>query len=429
MSWSEAVPASEPLRLRSFVPLTNGALDLSVVIGPYPLDEAKNTIVVPDQKKLKILRNIARYPAIYRLLTIPAKDFVKALQAKLAPMDNGIFIFGAFKVGEALARACREHGVKVLGFLDNASRKHGTTLQGSMVYAPSKKLLASHSVVVASGRYANEITRSLDHFDCSVFSMHEAQFHFSLPHQAELGFRRFFTTLFSNKCRFISAFLQLDDEESRLAFNALVQLRLNLTTMHLDDIKGPFVTEYLDPAFVRVPDIRHYVDVGAYNGDTLDRIEATFGTRVRSAYLFEVELQPHLEALKKYKDRPSIYNFNVGLADRMAKIPYSGQYSFDPADARSTHLQTSCMQLLPLDSLGLRGITLMKIDVEGAEEKVLAGAKMLLKSSEPKLAVCAYHRADDFWKLIAAVKKINPSYRVGMRHYSDILDDTTLYFY
>jgi hypothetical protein len=71
----------------------------------------------------------------------------------------------------------------------------------------------------------------------------------------------------------------------------------------------------------------------------------------------------------------------------------------------------------------------MKIDVEGAEAAVIAGAVQTIARHKPTLAVCAYHRADDFWKLMSDVKSIHAGYRVGIRHYSDIIDDTTLYFY
>jgi hypothetical protein len=85
--------------------------------------------------------------------------------------------------------------------------------------------------------------------------------------------------------------------------------------------------------------------------------------------------------------------------------------------------------MIPIDGLNLRDVSLMKVDVEGGELSVIKGAARLIAEVRPALAICAYHRADDYWKLMDGVLSINPHYKVGMRHYSDILDDTTLYFY
>lgn len=74
-------------------------------------------------------------------------------------------------------------------------------------------------------------------------------------------------------------------------------------------------------------------------------------------------------------------------------------------------------------------IGFLKLDIEGMEERALRGAKGLIYRDKPVIAVCAYHRASDYWALIDAVLAIRPDYRVGIRLYADILEDVTLYFY
>ena len=119
----------------------------------------------------------------------------------------------------------------------------------------------------------------------------------------------------------------------------------------------------------------------------------------------------------------------MGLSDKLFKLNYQGEFTYDLKTTESTNLQTQTIQFIKLDSLGIDDVSFIKIDVEGGELSVLKGASELIQKFKPKLAVCAYHRANDYWEIINYITNLYPNYKVGMRHYSDILDDTTLYFY
>jgi FkbM family methyltransferase len=250
----------------------------------------------------------------------------------------------------------------------------------------------------------------------------------NLPHQAENSFRKFRESLFANSQRFLSAFALLGGEKSRVVFNGLIKLRAELITSHTDGFKSAFPDEYIDSAFINAEDMKIFIDVGSYDGDTLDRIEKRLG-KAEQAYLFEPELKPYIESLIKYRDRDSVFNFNIGLADRIFKIKYNSEFTYDLKTKNNMGLRAPSIQFMRLDSFGINDASFLKVDVEGGELSVLRGGADLIKKSKPKIAVCAYHRADDYWQIIEYVMSLNSEYKVGMRHYSDILDDTTLYFF
>ena len=57
----------------------------------------------------------------------------------------------------------------------------------------------------------------------------------------------------------------------------------------------------------------------------------------------------------------------------------------------------------------------IKIDVEGNEMDVLAGARETLVKYRPQLAVCLYHKPSDMWTIPELIREIVPEYRYWCR--------------
>lgn len=64
-------------------------------------------------------------------------------------------------------------------------------------------------------------------------------------------------------------------------------------------------------------------------------------------------------------------------------------------------------------------VSLLKMDIEGEEQKALCGANGLLSSQNPpKLAICIYHKLDDMWEVPLRIKEMMPSYKIDIRHHA-----------
>jgi len=59
----------------------------------------------------------------------------------------------------------------------------------------------------------------------------------------------------------------------------------------------------------------------------------------------------------------------------------------------------------------LTRVDFIKMDVEGHELKVLAGARETIKTFKPSLALSAYHRGDDLIELLKFPLELNPNYK------------------
>jgi hypothetical protein len=65
-----------------------------------------------------------------------------------------------------------------------------------------------------------------------------------------------------------------------------------------------------------------------------------------------------------------------------------------------------------VQELGLARVDFIKMDIEGAEQKAIAGARKTIARFRPGMALCIYHLKDDPRAIPALVKQINPAYRV-----------------
>ncbi len=63
-------------------------------------------------------------------------------------------------------------------------------------------------------------------------------------------------------------------------------------------------------------------------------------------------------------------------------------------------------------------ITLISMDIEGAELSVICGLKKCIQKNRPVLAICAYHKAEDIIRLPEIVNSIVMDYKIYFRKYA-----------
>ena len=61
-------------------------------------------------------------------------------------------------------------------------------------------------------------------------------------------------------------------------------------------------------------------------------------------------------------------------------------------------------------------VTFLKMDIEGFELDALMGAKGLIETYKPKLAICVYHKCEDPVSIVEYLAQLVPEYEFYMRH-------------
>lgn len=72
-------------------------------------------------------------------------------------------------------------------------------------------------------------------------------------------------------------------------------------------------------------------------------------------------------------------------------------------------------------------VTLVKMDVEGAEMSVLRGMKETITRHKPRLAVCVYHKHQDILEITSYLLELVPEYKFYLRHYNSNETETVLF--
>ncbi len=109
----------------------------------------------------------------------------------------------------------------------------------------------------------------------------------------------------------------------------------------------------------------------------------------------------------------------AGIWDEKAQLELK---IHDHITSRSTLMGMSGMShsisvpVLPLDDvlagLGVENVDFIKMDIEGAEQRALAGARRTIERSRPRMALCTYHEEDDPVAIPEAVLNIHADYRI-----------------
>lgn len=179
-----------------------------------------------------------------------------------------------------------------------------------------------------------------------------------------------------------------------------------------------------------------YLDIGAYNGDTLEQLCAK--ARIGSAILLEPDpcnfrqLSNNIGRLtNKYQDlRPLALPIGAGSEYGCINLEAGGEASSLHSQAYAESANLHAVTVTPLDDIMPGGfVDFVKIDVEGHDREALRGMKGILQRSRPVVAVSLYHRPRDFVDLTLFLHQIlqGMGYKYCVRQHLYNSFETVLY--
>lgn len=221
-----------------------------------------------------------------------------------------------------------------------------------------------------------------------------------------------------------SVFSMLEDEKSREVFNSVINYRICREKDSIEKIYDDEKNQYFDQGIVDLKSGGTFVDVGAYDGDTIVALEERKQC-FEKIVCFEPNKDNYNKLYNKFKDNDKVQMFNIGVYDSTDQLQFS---NVGGKQAKVEKDGAERISVIDLDSfLCKENIKFIKMDIEGSEEKALHGSKEIIKSLKPTLAICVYHNKEDIFKIPLMIKDLVPEYKLYFRHYSKSTCDTICY--
>jgi len=344
---------------------------------------------------------------------------------------NGVTLFGAGHFARSVHSALRNLGVQVHAFV---------------VSGPSPGMI--EAVPVVSLDDLNHTLRTLPMW-LAVFNRHAAsdllmlatvckgrgvarprlpQEYFEVI-EAQMGWRYWLTDRSrygSQQAHIEAAFRMLGDDESRRQFMETLRFRLGAASAQAQQPSS--TPQYFPDDIIRglaAPDRGiHFVDGGAYDGETLR--QAASRVPLATAYAFEPDAEnfSRLAETAKALDFPVVC-FPCGLSNRTEWLSFSSQNGEASAVVADGDTRIQCVKLD--DCLVGRPVDFIKLDVEGHDLAALEGALDIIGRYRPVLAIAAYHRWDDIWRIPEFLRRNAPDYQISYRTHEYNTFDSVFY--
>ncbi|MCL1632288.1 FkbM family methyltransferase [Sporolactobacillus sp. CPB3-1] len=336
---------------------------------------------------------------------------------------NEIVLFGCGRGGRNVFDLFAENGINknVVAFCDNNADKQGTTFLGLDVFAPAKAANQFPNAFYIISCVDNvEPTNQL--IDLGIKESHVTTFDFTWNDSKQTNFEY----IMQHVQEFETVYHLLADDLSKRVYVNLLNYKITREQKYLNEIFNPFEKQYFND-LVPFKKGQVFVDVGAYVGDTLESYVNWSQGNYGKVYCFEPNVVNYQRLNQKVRqnDWHDVLTYQLGISKSKNKL------FFDPMSPGGGFLSNRGTMAVPVDTLdhflNNEQVDFIKLDLEGEEYNALAGGKNLIQKYRPVLAVCVYHKKDDFYQLVRYIKELCPDYQLYFRHYSLTEGETVCY--
>ncbi len=339
------------------------------------------------------------------------------LWSYLKEASKPIVLYGMGNGADKIIAVLEQKGIPFKGVFasDGFVRKktfHGFTIES---YSALKERFGEMIVLLCFGTHLPEVMRNIKKI--------AAEQELYAPEVPVVGAGLFDKDYYSqNASEFGKICQSLADEKSKQTFLNTVKYKISGNIDYLFECESNPDEPY--ESFLRLGDNERFLDLGAYNGDTV----LDFVSRCPD-YESITAVEPDTKTFKKLQnntahlDRIKLFNCPVSDFEGKGSFAMKGGRNSVAGEGTETDFAT-------VDGI-LEGekATFIKMDVEGEEKRTIAGARETVLKHKPKMIISAYHRTEDYLELPKAVLSIRSDYKVYMRRFPSLPAWDTVYYF
>jgi len=357
-----------------------------------------------------------------------------ALSSLLLAHHGRCVVFGAGTLGRRAIELLLETGVEPLGVCDSNPARWGEPLLGLTVLSPQQAAPAFGADAVFFVTIWNDFhwyaqtEAKLSALGCTSVSSYAPIFwRFGARFLNMLLLNEPPHRLYAQRDEVLEAETLWADAESLHVYRANILWRA-LGDGRFFPLPAPqntyFPADLLQPTADEV-----FVDCGAFDGDTLREMLSWTDGQFAAAYAIEADAVSGKRLAAYVATLPDAWQRKVhpmacavGAERCMLRFAMSGSSTATTVDEG---VEVECRTLDEL--FAEQRVTMIKMDIEGAEYDALRGARAVIERDRPVLAVCVYHTQADIWRIPLLLRSMQTDYRYFLRAYDGDGLQTVLY--
>lgn len=327
-------------------------------------------------------------------------DFLKSA-------DKPIFIYGMGDGAVKILNVFAEKGIAAAGFFASDEFVRGHSFMGHLVHSLSQieEQVEDFIVVLAFGAGYESLYDKINRI---------AEKHTLIaPDVPVYGGGLFDLDFCEENCDKLNRVYELlADDISRLTFANVINYKISGRIEYLNRCTMP-----REEIFRELIDLKRcgtYIDMGAYNGDTVLEFAELTGGSYDKIYAVEPDSRNFRRLMKNTDGLHDVELYNAAAWSDNSMLSFSDksgrQSAIDP-------FKTGKIK----EIRGITGDSLtehadyIKMDVEGAEREAILGVRKSLENGA-SLTAALYHRNEDMFDIPLLVHEINPQLKLYVRH-------------
>ena len=219
-----------------------------------------------------------------------------------------------------------------------------------------------------------------------------------------------------NSEKFEKMYQSLEDYRSKKIFYAILNNWYNYDFINLEQVMEKCFSHYFDLDIIPSCQEEVFVDLGAFNGDTVEDFIKIYGDNYKKIYAYEMTEQSMRELKERVKNYPRIIYEQKAVSDEVGM----GSIKIHEISTSSNQLELEEIGEIEVTSIDddiNEKITMIKMDIEGSELKALKGAENHIIKDKPKLLLSVYHGYEELLTLWEYLEKLDLSYHYYLRYY------------
>ena len=222
---------------------------------------------------------------------------------------------------------------------------------------------------------------------------------------------------------------KLEDYRSKKLLYAILNNWYNFDTITTQTSLEKNYEQYWDLDIIKPNSDEVIVDIGAYVGDSILTYIRNYGLgQYKKIYAYEIT--PESIELLKNNTRyyPNIEIRKKAVLETSRKV-YMNINEEGPSANQIAEDGEEILEGVKIDDDIIEPISMIKMDIEGAEAKAIVGSQHHIKENSPKLLLSVYHNYEDLWKIPRMIDELNENYKFYLRCYGTELFPTEIILY